>query len=229
MDFPHLKDNLADVRERIERARIGSGISDPVTIVAVTKGHPVQAIHAAARAGLADIGENRIQEALEKRETASDEPVRWHLIGHLQSNKARKVPGAFGIVHSVDSLKLARALDAEMGKQRPGQTLEILLQVNLAGETQKSGVSKPEADEVAHAIGELDNLSLRGLMTMAPFTEDESVVRRVFEDARVLRENLSKDLDLPELSMGMSGDFELAVKEGATMVRLGTRLFGGRP
>jgi pyridoxal phosphate enzyme (YggS family) len=226
MDFPGLESSLAEVRELIAGAQDESGATDPVTIVAVTKGHPVSAIKAAARAGLTDVGENRIQEALQKHETEGRLPLNWHLIGHLQTNKARNVPGVFGMVESVDSLRLARALDKEIGKT--ASSLEVLLQVSLAGEEQKSGCSAEEADELSHAISELKFLRLRGLMTMAPFTEDEGVVRAVFAKARDLKERLGKTLDLPVLSMGMSGDFELAVKEGATMVRLGTRLFGGR-
>jgi pyridoxal phosphate enzyme (YggS family) len=238
MDFPELENNLSEVRERISAAQSESGASDPVAIVAVTKGHPVSAIHASARAGLTEIGENRIQEALQKNETAGHLPLKWHLIGHLQTNKSRYVPGVFGMIHSVDSLRLARALDKEFGKREcpsgvsgnggKAPRLEVLLQVSLAGEEQKSGCSAEEADELAHAISELQFLNLRGLMTMAPLTKDEGVVRGVFAKARDLKQQLSRDLKLPVLSMGMSGDFELAVKEGATMVRLGTRLFGGR-
>lgn len=232
MDFPNLAANLSRIQEQIAEAQSGSGETGPVTVVAVTKGHPVSALHAAVRVGLTDIGENRIQEALEKFGVASAVAVRWHLIGHLQTNKAKKVPRVFGMVHSVDSLRLARAIDREVarsGAEGNGLSLDVLLQVSLAGERQKSGCSSEEAVELAHAISELPSLRLMGLMTMAPLTKDEIVIRSVFARARELRQRLQRDLDLPVLSMGMSGDFELAVQEGATMVRLGTALFGGRP
>lgn len=241
MDFPNLEANLARIREQIAEAQSGSGATGHVTIVAVTKGFPVAAIRAAARAGLTDIGENRVREALEKFESAGDVAVRWHMIGHLQTNKAKKIPGVFGMVHSVDSLRLAKAIDREVagkkeevGAGNPGYrsaeaSVDVLLQVSLAGEQQKSGCSSEEAVDLAHAISAFGSLRLVGLMTMAPLTGDEKLIRGVFARARKLQQQLNRDLDMPVLSMGMSGDFKLAVQEGATMVRVGTGLFGGRP
>jgi pyridoxal phosphate enzyme (YggS family) len=233
MNVALVRDNLARVREEIDRIRCAEGVSGEVRIIAVTKGHPVEAISVAEAAGITDIGENRIQEALEKRTTAADIPVRWHLIGHLQSNKAKFVPGNFSVVHSVDSTKvadaLARALRRWAGEGSTVEPLRTLLQVNVAGEQQKSGCGPDEAATVAHEVVARPELRLEGLMTMAPLSGDEKAQRVVFRGLRELRDHLaSTGLALPELSMGMSGDFRAAVAEGATMVRLGTVLFGER-
>lgn len=234
MDVVGVRENLARVREEIARIQAVEGLSGDVKIVAVTKGHPVEAIAVAASAGVEDIGENRIQEALDRRLTAAALPVRWHLIGHLQSNKARHVPGNFAVVHSVDSLKLARALAgawrrvAEQADTNP-QPLAVLLQVNVAEEVQKSGCPPDQVGELAHRVVEMPEFTLEGLMTMAPLTEDVSEQREVFAALRGVRDRLtSTGLALPDLSMGMSGDFHAAVAEGATMIRLGTALFGER-
>jgi hypothetical protein len=222
-----LADNLARVRERIARAQQSAGVHGAVRIVAVTKGHPAQAVTAALGAGLEDVGENRVQEALDKQEQLPGSPARWHLIGHLQTNKAKFVPGKFALVHSVDSLKVADALAAAAAKH--GARLSVLVQVNVAGEAQKNGCPPEQAADLAAHVAALATLQLKGLMTMAPFTEDVGVQRRVFGDLRRLRDQLAgQGLGVPELSMGMSGDYEAAVAEGATIVRLGTVLFGGR-
>jgi len=229
VDLAALPTNLARVREEIERIRSAEGVRGPVRIVAVTKGHPVEAVRAAWAAGLADVGENRVQEALAKQDEAAGVPVTWHLIGHLQSNKARHVPGRFGWVHSVDSVKVADALGGALA--RPGATgpLKVLLQVNVAGETQKTGCDPAAAAEIAEQVAARPGLELMGLMTMAPFTDDAATQRRVFGGLRRLRDQLEQGgLRLPELSMGMSGDYRAAVAEGATIVRLGTVLFGER-
>ena len=223
MSFEALPERLAQVRAEIARLA-----SQPVTIVAVTKGFGADAVRAAAAAGLEDIGENRVQEAVEKQDALgspdSGVGVRWHLIGHLQRNKAKLVPGRFELVHSLDSLALATELD----KRASG--LRVLLQVNVAGEAQKSGCTIDEARPLARQIAALGNLRLEGLMTLAPFTDDVDVQRRTFRDLRVLRDTLQKEegLWLPTLSMGMSGDYASAVAEGATVIRLGTVLFGTR-
>jgi pyridoxal phosphate enzyme (YggS family) len=233
MDFVLVRDNLACVREEIDRIRCAEGVSQAVRVIAVTKGHPVEALAAARAVGIEDIGENRIQEAVQKRETAGDFSLRWHLIGHLQANKAKFVPGTFAVVHSVDSLKVAEALTravrrgSEQGSN--GEPLRALLQVNVAGEAQKSGCAPAQASALAHEISAMPELQLEGLMTMAPLSGDEKVQRDTFGGLRQLRDDLvSSGLELPELSMGMSGDFRAAVAEGATMVRLGTVLFGER-
>ncbi|HXV86172.1 MAG TPA: YggS family pyridoxal phosphate-dependent enzyme [Gemmatimonadales bacterium] len=226
--FAALATNLARVREDIERAQAAHGLRGDVQIVAVTKGQPVQAVRAAYAAGLLDIGENRVQEALDKQGSIADLPVTWHLIGHLQTNKAKHVPGRFGWVHSVDSWKVAQAL----ARATPAATppLAVLVQVNVAGEAQKSGCHPAEAGDLAAAVAGLPELRLKGLMTMAPYTDDEAVQRRVFGELRRLRDRLrSPELPLTDLSMGMSGDYRAAVAEGATILRLGTALFGERP
>lgn len=234
MDFALVRDNLAWVRDEIDRIRCAEGGADAVQIIAVTKGHPAGTVRAAAQAGIGDIGENRVQEALAKREAVADVPVRWHLVGHLQSNKARFVPGNFSVVHSVDSLKVAEALGrAVRRRESEGAGLEplgVLLQVNVARAEQKSGCAPERVEEVAHQVAALPELRLMGLMAMAPFTDDERVQRAAFGGLRALRDRLvSNGLAVRELSMGMSGDFRAAVAEGATMVRLGTVLFGERP
>jgi PLP dependent protein len=231
MDFAAVRENLARAREVIAQVQVAEGLTQPVRIVAVTKGHPVAAVEAAVHAGLGDIGESRVQEAVGKRTHVGDVPVRWHLIGHLQTNKARFVPGLFDVVQSVDSAKVLTALDGAMQRERQHgkDPLHILLQVNVAQEDQKSGCSVEEASALAHDAAALSTVVLDGLMTMAPFTDDERVQREVFGSLRRLQGRLQGEgLHLPELSMGMSGDYRAAVAEGATMVRLGTVLFGER-
>jgi pyridoxal phosphate enzyme (YggS family) len=223
MSFEALPERLAQVRADIARRA-----AQPVTIVAVTKGFGVDAVRAGIAAGLLDIGENRVQEAMQKQEAlgagSQESGIRWHLIGHLQRNKARVVPGRFELVHSVDSLALATELD----KRAAG--LRVLLQVNVAGEEQKSGCAPDEARPLTRQISALGNLRLEGLMTMAPFTDDVEVQRRTFRGLRVLRDTIKEEdgIWLPTLSMGMSGDYATAVQEGATVIRLGTVLFGAR-
>ena len=228
MDFGALAGNLARVREKIAGIQSRDGLRGAVRIVAVTKGHPVPAVSAALQAGLSDVGENRIQEALDKQDATTGLPVTWHLIGHLQTNKAKHVPGRFGWVHSVDSVRVAEALSR--ATPAGGPPLKVLIQVNVAGESQKSGCDPAAAGDLAGRVAQLPGLDLAGLMTMAPFTDDEAAQRRVFGDLRRLRDALVREGHrLPELSMGMSGDYPAAVAEGATMLRLGTVLLGERP
>jgi hypothetical protein len=228
MSFEALPERLAQVRAEIARRQAAAGWAHPVTIVAVTKGFGPDAVTAALAAGLADIGENRVQEAVQKQEAlgagSQDLGIRWHLIGHLQRNKAKVVPGRFELVHSVDSIELATELD-----RRAQAPLRVLLQVNAAREPQKSGCSADEAPALARRIAALEHLRLEGLMTMAPLTDDEGVQRRTFRDLRALRDTLKEEgLWLPTLSMGMSADYGTALEEGATVIRLGTVLFGAR-
>src|SRR6266550_134477 len=223
MSFEALPERLAQVRAELARRAADPG---SVTIVAVTKGFGTDAIQAAIAAGIADIGENRVQEAVQKQDElgAGGQGVRWHLIGHLQRNKARVIPGRFEMVHSVDSLELANELD----KRAAG--LRVLLQVNVAGEAQKSGCAPESAPVLARQIAALGALRLEGLMTLAPLTDDEDVQRRTFRGLRLLRDRIKEDegVWLPTLSMGMSSDYASAVQEGATVIRLGTALFGPR-
>jgi pyridoxal phosphate enzyme (YggS family) len=230
MGFDGLASRLAEVRERIADVQARAGLADPVRIIAVTKGHSVEAVPAAAAVGLTDVGENRIQEALRKQEEAGAVDVRWHMIGHLQSNKARDVPGRFALVHSVDSVKLGAALARAARRQDATGPQPVLAQVNVAGEAQKSGCPPEELEALLDALHGHPELAVRGLMTMAPLTDDERVLRQVFGTLRELRDRYrTRDRTLDELSMGMSGDYLAAVAEGATMVRLGTVLMGERP
>jgi pyridoxal phosphate enzyme (YggS family) len=224
MSFAALPERLAHVRAEIARRQNAGGWTHPVTIVAVTKGFGPEAVTAAAQAGLVDIGENRVQEALDKMDRVSAAGVRWHLIGHLQRNKARLVPGRFALVQSVDSLDLAMELS-----KRASAPLPVLLQVNVAREPQKSGCAPEEAPGLARQLAGLGHLKLEGLMTIAPFTDDEDVQGRTFRSLRALRDTIKEEgIWLPTLSMGMSADYATAVAEGATVIRLGTVLFGPR-
>ena len=227
MNFGALPERLAHVRAEIARRQAIAGRTHPVTIVAVTKGFGLDAVEAALGAGLADVGENRVQEALAKLDTPAGRRATWHLIGHLQRNKAKLVAGRFALVHSVDSTALAEELDTRAGAQ--GARQRVLLQVNVAGEAQKSGCAPADAPVVARRVAALPHLALEGLMTIAPFTDAADVQRRTFRGLRELRDALQEEgLWLPTLSMGMSADYGTAVEEGATVIRLGTVLFGPR-
>ena len=227
MNFGALPERLAHVRAEIARRQGAAGLTHPVTIVAVTKGFGPDAVVAARAAGLTDLGENRVQEALEKIDAPAGRGATWHLIGHLQRNKAKHVPGRFALVHSLDSLALAEELDKRAAAV--GMRVRVLLQVNVAGEEQKSGCLPAEAPALAHRVAALAHLVLEGLMTIAPFTADEELQRRTFRGLRSLRDALKEDgLWLATLSMGMSADYGIAVEEGATVIRLGTVLFGPR-
>ena len=224
MSFAALPERLAQVRAEIARRQSAGGWTHPVTIVAVTKGFGPEAVTAAVEAGLADIGENRVQEAVEKMDRVTAPGVRWHLIGHLQRNKARAVAGRFDVIHSLDSIELAHELE-----RRSTTVQRVLLQVNVAREPQKSGCAPEDAPGLARQIAGLGQLKLEGLMTIAPLTDDEDVQRRTFRSLRVLRDTIKEEgLWLPTLSMGMSADYATAVAEGATVIRLGTVLFGQR-
>jgi PLP dependent protein len=227
MNFAGLPERLTHIRGEIARRLQSGGWTHAVTIVAVTKGFGPDAVRAALAAGLPDVGENRVQEALDKMTQVPDSGVAWHLIGHLQRNKAKLVTGRFTLVHSVDSLELAE----ELGRRAAaaGIRQRILLQVNVAGEAQKSGCALSEAPALARGIAALDSLALEGLMTMAPLTDEVDTQRRTFRGLRQVRDALREEgLWLPTLSMGMSGDYATAVEEGATVIRLGTALFGTR-
>jgi len=227
MTFAALAERLAHVRAEIARRQAAAGRTAPVTIVAVTKGFGVDAVEAALEAGVTDLGENRVQEALDKVDTPAGRRATWHLIGHLQRNKAKHVAGRFALVHSVDSVALADELDRRAAAH--GAKQRVLLQVNVAGETQKSGCTPGEAAALARHAAALPHLSLEGLMTIAPFTDDDAVQRPTFRGLRELRDALQEEgLWLPTLSMGMSADYGVAVEEGATVIRLGTVLFGPR-
>jgi pyridoxal phosphate enzyme (YggS family) len=216
---------IAEVRERMDAAMARGGHGQPVTLIAVTKTHGPEAVLAAWRAGVLDVGENRVQEAEAKMDVVH-EPVRWHLIGHLQRNKA-KAAVRFSLVHGMDSLRLAQALDA--AALAAGTTLDVLLQVNVSGEESKSGLALGEVAAMVEQLHDCRQLRVMGAMTMAPFDAPESQLRQVFAGARQVRTQLQQaGHPAPWLSMGMSGDFEVAIEEGATHVRLGSILFGSR-
>ena len=225
MAFPGLAERVADVRARIAAAVTRGGHGQQVTIVAVTKTHGPEAVKAAYDAGLHDVGENKVQEALKKM-PGVDVPIRWHLIGHLQRNKIKSLD-QFVLLHSLDSARLADAVCA-FGIER-GRAVDALVELNLSGEQSKGGYSLPELLPEAERLAGLSGLRVRGVMTMASFSANESELHRTFAEAREAREVLaSAGHPADELSMGMSNDYEIAVEEGATMVRLGTTLFGAR-
>jgi pyridoxal phosphate enzyme (YggS family) len=229
----HLRTSLPRVEERIQAAAQRAGRAPDVRIVAVTKGHPLAAIRAAVAAGLPDCGENRVTELASKVDELGRDAARWHLIGHLQRNKVRKAVPLFDVVHSIDSLRLARELSAEAA--RSAVTVSGLVQVNASGEEAKGGIDIAEGIEpgieALQNICALPGLRIEGVMTMAPFEADQDTLRRTFRRTRELFDRGSTQVSnfyAQHVSMGMSNDFEIAVEEGSTMVRLGTILFGER-
>ncbi len=226
MDFPGLSARLAHVRETVARSQMQGGWKHPVRIVAVTKTHGVEAVLAAANAGLEDVGENRVQEALQKQEGAAGAPVQWHLIGTLQRNKTRHAAGRFALIHSIDRADLGTELDRRVPS---GQRQRVLVQVNCSGEPQKGGVEPDSLPALLEQMRALQRIEVLGLMTMSALSADIDEQRRTFRQLRELRDAAERSgHTLPELSMGMSGDYQVAVEEGATMIRLGTVLFGER-
>lgn len=226
MDFPALPGSLARVREAVARHQAAGGWTHPVRIVAVTKTHGPEAVRAAVAAGLTDVGENRVQEAVQKQDALADVRVDWHLIGTLQRNKARHAVGRFALIHSVDRLDLAVELDRRVAD---GSRQAVLVQVNCSDEPQKGGVEPEGLTALLDGMAGLGRLEVRGLMTMSALTPDVAEQRRAFRRLRELRDAGERaGHRLPELSMGMSGDYPVAVEEGATMIRLGTVLFGER-
>lgn len=225
MPFPELGARVAEVRSRIELAVARGGHGQTVTIVAVSKTHGPDAVLAAWDAGIHDVGENRVQEALGKMPDVGV-PVRWHLIGHLQRNKVKSLD-RFALFHSLDSSRLADAVNA-FGLER-GKAVECLVQVNAARETTKGGFHFEGIAEESARLANMTGLQVVGVMTMARLDADESNLRHTFGIARDARQLLAADgHPAKDLSMGMSADYEIAVEEGATMVRLGTTLFGVR-
>lgn len=225
-----LRETLPRVREAMAEAATRAGRSpDGVRLVAVTKAHPLEAVRAALGAGLIDLGENRVEELEWKRAEVDDPRARWHMVGHVQSRKAPRAAQLADLIHSVDTVKLARRLDA--AAEALGRDLAVLVQVNTSGEEAKSGLSAEEAVEAVHEVLALPRLEVRGLMTMAPLGAGEAVLRSTFGGLRETLERL-RALDGRvghELSMGMTEDFGIAIEEGSTMVRVGTALFGRRP
>lgn len=223
---------LEAIRSRISAAAARCGRpAGEVRLIAISKTHPASVIKRVIEFGAVDIGENRVQEAEEKIVELGREAVRWHLVGHLQANKARRAVNLFDVIHSVDSLDLARRLDrlcVEEGRDR----LAVLIQVDLGHEETKSGIDESELTHLVDAIGPLSRLELTGLMTLPPFFDDPEQSRPYFRRLRELRDELAARGTFAsgkgELSMGMTNDFEVAIEEGATMVRVGTAIFGER-
>lgn len=231
MEFSGLAERVAEVRGRIADAVARGGHGQAVRLVAVTKTHGPEAVTAAWEAGITDVGENKVQEAIGKQDALASsgqlpDGLRWHLIGHLQTNKVKAVP-RFQLFHAMDRARLADALAGLAAKE--GLRLDVLLQVNVVGEDSKGGYAPSEVAAEAERLHALAGLRVVGVMTMAPLDADERVQRQVFAGARAARDLLRAAGHPAEaLSMGMSGDYEIAVEEGATLVRLGTVLFGSR-
>ncbi len=227
----NIKSRLERVEERIREAAVSCG-RDPETVklVAVSKTVPLDLVQAGIKAGVTILGENYVQEAREKIEALEGKTVSWHLVGHLQSNKAKHAVRLFDLIHSVDRFKLAREINTRahaLDKVQP-----ILIQVNISGEETKSGIDTDEALALIREVAPLENVTIRGLMTMPPYFNAPDRVRPFFRALRALqsqvREEAIPNVDMSELSMGMTGDFETAIEEGATLVRIGTAIFGER-
>lgn len=227
-----MREQINAVVARIRAAALAAG-RDPETVrlVAVSKTVPAERVRTAVEAGITLLGENYIQEARDKIDALGDLDVSWHFIGHLQRNKAKFAVRLFDLIHAVDSLKLARELDKEAAKH--GKVQAILVQVNTGKEATKSGVYAEEALALVREAGRLPHLAVRGLMTLPPFFNAPEKVRPFFRELRELRDRLREEalpgVSMDELSMGMTGDFEAAIQEGATLVRIGTAIFGERP
>ncbi len=224
-----IKENLKEVLSIIEDAKKDSPYHQDVTLVAVSKTHPAEDIQEAYDAGIRDFGENKVQELMTKVDVLPQD-IRWHLIGHLQRNKVKYIIGKTYLIHSVDSLRLAEEIDKESAKHQV--VTRILVQVNVSGEESKSGIETNLAIDLIRSISQLKNVQVEGLMTIAPETDDPENVRCYFH----MLKKLSLDIDalnidnifMNFLSMGMSGDFVVAINEGSNLVRIGTRIFGAR-
>ena len=223
---------LADVRARVRAAAQKCGRQpDDVRLIAISKTHPASVIKQVCQLGATDFGENRVQEAEGKIVEIGREKVRWHLVGHLQANKARRAVNLFDVIHSVDSLDLAQRLD-RLCVEESRESLPVLIQVDLGHEETKSGIEESELTHMVESLGPLTRVKLIGLMTLPPFFDDPEQSRAFFRRLRELRDELNQrgafGERTGELSMGMTNDFEVAIEEGATMVRIGTAIFGER-
>ncbi len=225
-----IKEQLEEVRERVNAACLRAG-RDPksVTLIAVSKTKPAQAVQEAYEAGARDFGENKVQEILQKQ-PALPQDIRWHMIGHLQRNKVHQVIGKAVLIHAVDSLRLAEQIEQEAAKQN--LDVDVLLEINVAKEESKYGFFLEDAEEAIRRISALPHVHIKGLMTIAPFVENPEENRGIFQKLYQFSVDINdKNIDnvtMGVLSMGMSGDFEVAIEEGATMVRVGTSIFGAR-
>jgi len=226
-----ISDNINSIREKISRACARAGrSSSEITLLAVGKTFPSSAVREAVEAGVADVGENYVQELLSKRRDLSGSDVRWHFIGHLQSNKVKNVAPWIHMIHAVDSTALAIEIDRRAAKA--GRVIECLLEVNTTGESTKFGVAPGEVTALVRGLAYCDNISLGGLMTIGPFLPDPEGSRPMFRRLRELKDEIGSlaqaNVTMRHLSMGMTGDFEVAIDEGATLIRIGTAIFGPR-
>ena len=223
-------ENLDEVERRIQAAcdRAGRDRSE-VTLIAVSKTKPIEMIDEAVNAGIRIFGENKVQELVTKHDEM-EEGLEWHMIGHLQTNKVKMLPGRAKMIHSVDSIHLAEEIDKQFGKA--GQIAHVLIEVNMAGEESKFGLRPQDVESFLDEIAKFANIHVHGLMTIAPFVEDANENRKIFTDLKKLlidmRRKNNDNIDMRELSMGMTGDYEVAIEEGATFVRVGTGIFGAR-
>ena len=228
----NLRERFAGVRNRVESAaRRCNRSPDEITLIAISKTHPTETLRAALSLGMTDLGENRVQEAEEKIMELGRQATRWHLVGHLQANKARRAVSLFDVIHSLDSVALAQRLDrlcVEDGREE----LPVLVQIDLGGEDSKTGIDPRELPQLLETIAACERLRLIGLMTLPPYFENAECGRPFFKTLRELRDQLQLQGSFSqrhgELSMGMSHDFEIAIEEGATMLRVGTAIFGER-
>ncbi len=223
-------ENLEEVERRICAAceRAGRDRSE-VTLIAVSKTKPIEMIEEAVDAGIRIFGENKVQELVQKHDEMED-GLEWHMIGHLQTNKVKMLPGRTKMIHSVDSLHLAEEIDKQYAKH--GEIAHVLIEVNMAGEESKFGLAPQDVESFLDEIAKFANIYVHGLMTIAPFVEDANENRKIFADLKKLlidmRRKNNDNIDMRELSMGMTGDYEVAIEEGATFVRVGTGIFGAR-
>jgi pyridoxal phosphate enzyme (YggS family) len=225
----YIKENLNNICEQMQKTALESGRNtSDVRLVAVTKTYGADLINEAIDCGVTDIGENRVQEIMEKYDAVK--PVRWHLIGHLQKNKVKYIIDKVELIDSVDSFELAKEIDKHAKKINKVQ--RILLEVNVSGEESKFGIRPEECEELCRRISELENVKIEGLMTIAPFVDDEKILKDVFTGLKKVAGNIKaksiKNVDMAELSMGMTNDFPLAIECGSTFIRVGTGIFGKR-
>ncbi len=223
--------NVDTIRRRVAGACARAGRTpDEVTLVAVSKTFPASAVRDAVRAGVTDIGENYVQELLAKREQLAPEQIRWHFVGHLQSNKVRHIAPWITLIHAVESLGVAREIDRRAAQA--GRMIEVLVEINTTGEETKFGIAPDTAVSFLRSLEDLAHIRVAGLMTIGPFLPDPEGSRPMFRALRHLREELRTlglaNATMQHLSMGMTGDFEVAIEEGATLIRIGTAIFGSR-
>ncbi len=224
-----IQENLKEIYENIKKSKAKSPYNQDVTLIAVSKTKPVEFISEAYAAGQRDFGENKVQEICAKKDLLPSD-IRWHMIGHLQTNKVRQVIDKVYMIHSVDSLHLAETINEEAYKK--GIVMKILVQVNISGEESKFGIEPQKAADFARRLSEMKNIEMQGLMTIAPFTENPEESRRFFHDLKKLSIDIGAlnidNISVKHLSMGMSGDYRTAIEEGATIIRVGTSIFGER-